>query len=321
MYDEILLHIGATKTGTSFLQYSWGYGRDGLDAGGVSYPVKDPLPKNGKPGIGNSGMLVRKAIEAEDKAEVEAEFDRLTEDADQSRLLLSSETFSGLCRAKRLRPKLERLADILHSKARRVRVLFFVRHIADHYWSQYGELVRRRRKIMPFDQFAAEFPCAFRDIADGYSAVFGKENLTVLLYDAVKDDCLGAAGAALGLPPVPPFKDRINRSMNAFEIDVAHHLNETDLPSGKLAGFLLSYSQTTPMPHDMARTQISETAIQTLQERYGEYARAFSADYLDPATPILAGSSHPPSTYQAGQFTQREEVLMQMLANCIDRMK
>ena len=189
MFNEVILHIGTTKTGTTAIQTALIGARQKLKADGIHYPVGPRITKQfeGQKEVhGNAIEIVTRFIRNKDLTpDVEGLEQSLKEflDGVEARCaVFSDEALAGVDA-----DGLTALSNALNPYTNKVRIIFFLRHIVDHALSQYGEFVRRRRMHLPFKDFVHQFKFSFKNTYDKYCAVFGAENVQLVSFNAVGD--------------------------------------------------------------------------------------------------------------------------------------
>jgi len=233
------------------------------------------------------------------------------------RVLLSSEALGALATVPRNNDNLARFADILSVRTRKVTVFFMVRHLTDHMWSQYGELVRRRGRTFSFEDFAMRDQSSFKAIADGYSHIFGRENVIVKRYEDGGKDSTGFAADALKLPETPALPYRINRSLTAYEIEVARQLYSKTDDFEKARDFLLVYGRTTETPDGFDRVHIESRVLDRIKEKHSAYVQEFTETYLDSDHPLLLASDRIHPQENSLEWGPRDDLLVDMLAKAL----
>lgn len=252
MIDEIILHIGATKTGTTALQSYWASQRQSLQEQGVTYPRLFPPNEPFDESAGNAFPIARLATHNDSPQPM---LDRLATELEKTttpRVLLSSEALGGLARGHQASPHLQPLAATLLASAKKVRIIFAYRGLVDHAWSQYAEYCRRRGEKRRFGDFIQQFNSPLLTIARHYRAVFGAEQVTFVDYDHAKTRLIPFFSDVLDLPSMDMDSDikngTINPSMNAVETEMARHLNTLGIPLPVLRSVLVQFTQDPARP-------------------------------------------------------------------------
>ncbi|GAB5378633.1 MAG: hypothetical protein AcusKO_50950 [Acuticoccus sp.] len=139
--QQILMHVGHGKTGSSFLQSALANSVDVLGAAGIAYPIAPDDAERARagkitsgnlpPGPGHFSQLLRQGW-----------------DGPLDRLLLSSESYFT-----KMRPNgfLERIRALLPDAE--LRILLYIRDPLDHAVSNYQQVIKRHGFIEDFDSF------------------------------------------------------------------------------------------------------------------------------------------------------------------------
>src|SRR5829696_7329900 len=192
MPERIVLHIGATKTGTSAIQSALARNRDRLLTQGALYPegLQEDKAQAGRVTSGNGHIFRRFRKTYEEAAGLACqEFEAALQNtiatrADADTVLFSNEALGGLNQ--------EALADLQKIFARYfrvVRLVYYVRHLADHAVSQYGEYIKRRKMKMPFERFTEKkYRAPFKKAMATVESVFSPTEIDYVLYDDVRRD-------------------------------------------------------------------------------------------------------------------------------------
>ncbi|MBB4305506.1 hypothetical protein GGD81_004586 [Rhodobium orientis] len=189
---KLFLHIGTSKTGTSFIQGSLAASREKLARGGICYPgpqqsqfwlvshfheAPETIGLNIKRGYGD-----RAAIRADTTRYLKRLDDALKDNSFDS-LILSSEYFSILS-AEALRE----LAGHFQKVASEVTVVCYVRHPVSHAASAMQQDVKTGHRTLK-ECFAEPRFSRFSRMLPKFIEVFGKENVVVrpFEYDALHE--------------------------------------------------------------------------------------------------------------------------------------
>jgi hypothetical protein len=221
------LHVGPHKTGSTYLQQTLRANRDRLAAAGWLYP------EAGMSGFGHHEVVnLHRGWRLPDGAGLAAELAGLAGREDTN-LLLSSENFVFLTAAE--------LAGLRDGFPRhRVGVSFVYRSLAEVWPSHWQELIKHG-EWLPFHDYLASV-LGVRDRFDAsvvdplaqlekLAAVFGRENLVVIPYNAVTDaggdlvPVFLAEGLGLALD-LPGGNAAVNPSLPPETIEMIRLLNE-----------------------------------------------------------------------------------------------
>lgn len=199
---RVVLHIGAPKTGSSALQSAFVLNRDALIERGIFYPPSptDAKAASGIPVSGNAIALAKFLNPDFTVPSEEWEFDACAaainraSGAGCSTVLYSSEYMSYFLS--------ERMDDFVSRTATLgawVEIVYFVRNIPGHALSSYRQHSRMGRFQGTFAAYIENDyrPRFSADIERSMAAV-GRENLTVLAFDDLRDSLFPSMIDALG---------------------------------------------------------------------------------------------------------------------------
>ena len=234
----LYLHVGAGKTGTSYLQAQCALQHSRLAHHGLWYPITERLLRRVRKGKVTSGNLERDVLGwlcprhhklavhgAKQHQLVAADWlGGLLAEAEGRNVLLSCETlqFADPERVSRLA---QHVADASYSLG----ILFYGRHALDHAISNYRQQLQGgfRRSAYHPEQYSLngwlrQRTLPFKRTLDLYCHAVGKDAVVVRSYDAVKhrlfNSFLANVGiaAAADLSPVDSFPT-VNRSLTVAE--------------------------------------------------------------------------------------------------------
>lgn len=299
MAKRMILHAGATKTGSSALQAGLAQNYDALLAQGFFAPKSIKFDKVVDGGVsgGNAEFLKRvgrKFDGSETKAERVAK-EWLTEIATSTEahtVVISGEAIPGSFD----HSSILLLRDILLQNFEKVEVYYYVRHLADHAASQYGEYVRRRRMRDSFAAFAPHYECPFKRAIEVLEHGFGAEAVKVVLYDDVKDRLWPDFVTRIGGNPEGLTEPRtVNRSLSAEEVDFVRKLNALPLERVFIAKTLSNYTNATTAPSRRG-VFVSLEAVEAIRQSQQEALhfvnqRLQPPSLLDAASPALLESA------------------------------
>jgi hypothetical protein len=269
MVDRLILHIGATKTGTSAIQSALARNRATLLANGILYPVNKEVDDKAKAGrvTGGNGALFRslynKYPDSPQRAlrKFEADLRHLASDDKANALLFSHERGGGV------EPELlSELKAIFSRYFDRVQVIYYVRHLTDHAISQYGEYVKRRGMKAAFNAFAPKYRARFKRTIETYESVFGRDDIEYVLYDDVRRKLFRDFLQRVGLPSSIDYQEpeRVNRSLTADEIEVLRHVNHMGLARTLVARIVENFTFENKNPKQRPMP-ISRADIETIE--------------------------------------------------------
>ena len=268
MLDTVILHMGATKTGTSAIQSALSINRDRLSDLGYFYPEakREEQALEGKVSSGNLYTLntLHRALgrRSFDPSSVDDYFDEVTAAADGRSVIFSGERMGGY------HPDFSQLmVDALRRRFKRIKAIYFVRHVVDHAVSQYGEAVKRRGETKGFLFYSRNrHACKFEDRASRAVTTFGRENVDVVLYDDIAGRIFEGFLDAVGIPSegmAPPVQ--VNRSLSASELLLIRRLNELGVSKSLVTRIVSDFSVRAPRRGDAL--VISQASVDSLAKR------------------------------------------------------
>ena len=212
----LYLHIGHSKTGSSFLQASFANSIEALEVQGFQYPVKRcKAAKDWKISIGNGQALI---LEPPESHEITAK-----------KVLFSAERmFGALARGPEFAHKLGAFAKF--HRISRAEILMFLRDPVEHASSNYQQRVKRHGSTNRIESTFVNYstPERVRDVLKtripGVPIVWHVYN-----YERHKAELLDIAERFLGVPNGTLARgggDPVNRSMTAGELVLLRALNK-----------------------------------------------------------------------------------------------
>lgn len=216
----ILLHIGQSKTGSSFVQSSFAIGKSVLHDNGIHYPISDNIAKSAINGEITSGNFWPR----------EGEIEKLCDSVSNSpckKILVSSESIFDILSNISGDHFLDSLKNS-HSEVS-FRVLCYVRDPLEHAVSIYQQLVKRGGFTAGFADGLKYYDIPSRSIqAFRRLKNYGAE-ITIFNYSRHRGHLLSTVERWLGLEegmlPLPP-KEIINRSLTNSELLIQRVMNE-----------------------------------------------------------------------------------------------
>jgi len=224
--QEIILHIGHGKTGSSFIQSSLALSVGSLRELGIEYPELAALPfdaaEQGRITNGNLGDAAGFVATVTDAARRRPE---------ARRLLFSSEyLFLHLAKQGEALAKLQQSFDVT--------IVLFIREFVGHALSRYCHEVKREGSTLEFAEYLrARYRQPERVLRVLQAIEQAGCQAKVFNYSRHADHLLETFAAAIGIPEgrlaSPPIA-RVNRSLDASELDLARRFNRVLGPSGWL---------------------------------------------------------------------------------------
>jgi hypothetical protein len=212
--QQVTLHIGHGKTGSSYIQSSLALSAERLREAGIEYPELRPFAR-AKQGYVTSGNLGHAKTFVHTVTEVA---DR---HAKAGHLLFSSEWVFG-----RIAADGESLATL--QKSFDVTVILFTREFLAYTISSYGQAVKRGGCTESLGKYLAEDRHPLRVLQVLQAAERAGCRIVVFNYSRHSDHLLDVFAGACGIDPetlVPPPVARVNRSLDEAELALIRRLN------------------------------------------------------------------------------------------------
>lgn len=238
MLPTLFVHIGAGKTGTSFLQAQLALHHEVLSKNNVYYPVWPGLLNRIKKGEVTSGNIedllpwlvprhpsvIRQAKTGDDcqKASVKWMESTITK-ANGRDILLSGEALQHA-----RSPEISQLVHQADQHGYEIRIIFYVRHAIEHAISDYREHVQRgfrdgydNKELRTIEGWLKNKRVPYEHTLQNYAQVLPQNKIIVRSYDADKKDLWIHFLNTLGQPPQDVIKisenTAINRSLTVIE--------------------------------------------------------------------------------------------------------
>ncbi len=212
---ELNLHIGHTKTGSSYVQYFLAKNHETLRRNGIAYPLRrdEVVARSGKITSGNASIV---------QYHRNFGFEQLSHE----RVLFSGERLFGDHGNGTL---LGEVADYAERfDVSRINVLLLIRDPIPHLTSEYNQLVKRKRFVAPIEDFARRYahPMAVARLIEDLSRR-PEYRLTIRNYRLEKDRLPAVFKEWLGLDfdLLHDPSMNINRSLTVAEMEVLKRLN------------------------------------------------------------------------------------------------
>ena len=229
----LYLHVGHSKTGTSWVQAALRENAAALARDGLGYPVIYGTgdEQGAEIGQGNGLALATAPIE-----EWEAGLRMIDRSAHPAGVVLSSEEFFPRLGEFDESAVLPRAA--LAAGFERVEILLFIRNPVAHAASLWQQYLKRAGGSAPIEVFFEKYSVPERValFLDQFMSA-GDVRLTCLNYDRHRHDMLAPLRAWLGLPAtalVPPRTPTINRGMTRAELALQAALNRRIGKAGRI---------------------------------------------------------------------------------------
>lgn len=318
MITTLTLHAGAAKTGSSAIQTAFVRERAALADCGVYYPASetDTLAETGRPTAGNGAALARALMDHElsDAAGdqlIDQWFKELSAAGHFKNVLVSSEWFADVPT-----DRLARLGATARDHNVRLKIIYYVRHIADHALAVYSDRVWRRGETASFEEFCKDYQCPFRDDLDSFSAAFGADAVSAHVYDDHRQalvhhimDCVGAKDADALVQ-----NDWVNRSLSRIELEIIRRLQARahDLTFvTRLAAEHAFQTRGLPVEH----LTITPAELEQVEQRWEGDIRYINRTYLTGMEKLNSCSDHlAVEEYRDPvRLSEREKLMVTML--------
>jgi hypothetical protein len=319
----VMLHVGASNTGTSAIQTWLARKQQRLEEHGISYP--SPLGGldsaiEGKITTGNAAKLGSRILQnggrsVDTSPKFVSWLNRLL-DHPADTILLSSEILQS-CNE----DGLSYLKTLFEKGGRQVRIIYVVRNIAYHFFSKWGQHVKGRGEYVSREEFSRKKVMKFPFFLDHSASVYGREFIQVINYESNKHDIVRPI---LALLTPAEFGDtlveRANRSlsargmelMRAFNHAVAQGTKDASVRAGLTRGlsdFLIYGADLAPM-----KLTLTEPQFTFPNEKHGEVVDVLNRAYLL-RQPIMVADPAAVSATALGEGLGREDRdLMRTLA-------
>ena len=225
------LHIGAGKTGTSFLQAQLALQHEALFNCDIYYPTSKRLLRRTRNGEVTSGNIedlmpwllpkhpsvIRNGRVGEPWLGQSIEWLETTINTARGRnILLSGEALQHA--------ESDRISDLVNriqGLGYETRIIFFVRHALDHALSDYREHVQRgfrdgydRHDLRSVEGWLTNHKVPYFRTIKSFSTVLGDSKMIVRSYDALKHELWNSSLGLVGLPPLPTVENSTNGTIN-----------------------------------------------------------------------------------------------------------
>lgn len=227
---SLILHIGAPKTGTSYLQVLFARYADELRQNGVHYPSGFMFEdaKSGKITSGNGVEMANyirpnlpHQIPNKDKF-----IDKLRCDiaeAEGADVLYSCE-FLQFDSSERS----QQIALTANELNYNVRVVCFVRDLGPGAFSTYSQQLKRHGETRPFEAYLREWDPHHKLLLLNAEQLFGRKAIEVYNFDEKRDVLANFFfTSVLGSKFVPDEPMKVNRSLSQMEAELVRHMNST----------------------------------------------------------------------------------------------
>lgn len=237
----LILHGGAPKTGTSFLQVLFARHADILGEHGILYPRGHmfDIARDGGITSGNGVEManyIRPGLPhlIQDKNSFIGQLAETLSRANGKHVLYSSEFL--------MTPPGERtsaIVDTAHKFGYRIRYVYFVRNIGSALIAAYSQQVKRAGETRGLSEFIRSWDPYYRNTIEQACESFGKENVEVYNYEEYRNSLAAFFFRdILGSPFAPDEGNVINRSLTPKELEFQRMMNSAAPNDVRFATFI-----------------------------------------------------------------------------------
>ena len=316
---KLFLHIGATKTGTSLIQSGLAKNVEALRALGIDYPDFVSLNQARANQItSGNGVPMSKLLGYEPGAQITTGHlaDEMASAFSAGRsLLYSSEMMSHFTA-----PNAEAFRGQVAALGYELRVIIYVRAIADHALSLYHQWIKSAQVTGSLADYVRRGYAAAsqRRLVDRAMRSFGQGAVMVRNYDAAAGDLFGDfLTGALGLPGRDGFavdSVRINRSLTAIETALMREMNPVFLTpvQARFASDSMLYAA----PGLAPCRDIDSEAMRAIEDTCGNDAAAINTHIQGPPVELKSAEISV-SDEPAPELSEAEKAMARIIAALI----
>jgi len=311
--EEVVLHLGMGKTGSSALQVAFVRNRARLAELGIDYPAhgSDRRALLGETVSGNGIALTRylcpePATTAEQEASALNGLLEAIATSTATTLLYSSEILFYF-QPDRLRSLHATLAE----QGIRLRTLTYVRDVAGHALSSYAQMVKRSRYTEPLGTYLEGYSLWPEDMSmrprlEVLVDTMGRDNTLVGHYDEIRKSIVQSfMRQVFGYEDLTGFDlavEEVNRSLTAQEMEWMRYLSaRLDTPPGSRVASDLIIKRD---PVDPRGLMMTAAELQLLERRFGAEVEWVNTNFLGDgvltvdggATIVESRADQPPPT-------------------------
>jgi hypothetical protein len=261
---QLTVHIGGGKTGSSYLQSCFAALRQDLLSRNIHYPDADSLKVAaiGRTTSGNGHVFASFSYDPEKDPEAPKRLQASLLEAEGRHVLISSESLQFIVpeAAKRLR-------DTAEQSGYDMRVLYYVRSVAERAWSSYGQRVKRHAETRTFKEWLQSYFYPNGRTCQNLASVLPDKAIIVRNYDYARRDLWRDFAEAIGCPSLAEIEPPVfvvNRSLTAFEIAYKRIMNQV-LKSEKAK--ILADEALCSLPAKVEPVVITPDELEVLTER------------------------------------------------------
>lgn len=300
----LFIHIGAGKTGTSYLQSQFVLQQEAIAAQGLWFPVSPQLKNRVNRGLVTSGNtthllpffcpdhpVVKKRQLSIHASNVQDWLEKIHKEARGKNILLSSET---LQHAKTTALKL--FKGFCEALGYEVKIIYYVRHAIDHAISNYKQMIqtgnltpcRRDCNHEPnINYWLANQVIPYRATLETISEHFSTNEIGVRSYDAERKTLLQSFMAHLEIElngEVRTEQPIVNRSLTPSEVRFLEKASSSGIPDEDIAilGDRILRSQAVkPSRNGPKHFKINPQAIELFSANHGQIVNEINLKWRD----------------------------------------
>jgi hypothetical protein len=266
----LIVHAGATKTGSSAIQSGLALNYELLLKEKVCAPksYKHDKAALGMTTTGNAKPLIkygRLYLESPTKAikYINDYFSSLLASHSFSTFVLSGEAVPGSISHDASKD----LRDVIQNYFENSFAIYYVRDVVEHALSQYGEYIKRRGYRKPFSVYALSYKSPFAKHIRTLGRIFGSNSVRVLRYEDVRQDLWAnfldfviphATNSLLNCPP-----GVVNRSLCLEELEFVRSLNAYSLPRTAMTKAVVGWAHAT-QPTSCNKLKASKEDVESI---------------------------------------------------------
>lgn len=265
----LILHGGAPKTGTSFLQVLFAQNAQRMRDEGVIYPEGHLFneARNGQITSGN-GVEIANFIrphlphKIDDLDSFPDRLENLVENAGDSDILLSSEYLN--CPNN---DRMKLISSIVREKGFEIQYVYFVRDIGVAAFSSYCQQIKRHGEARTFANFIHGWDPLYRNTLEMAINSIGENNVRVFNFDEHRDNLADFFFRdILGLGFSPDVARVVNRSLSPNEAEILRLLNASTGSNSKVSTYISDTWMSTVRPN--SAFSLSKAEVDQLETRF-----------------------------------------------------
>lgn len=325
--EEVVLHLGMGKTGSSALQVAFVRNRDFLTDLGIYYPehYSDKRAMRGETVTGN-GIALQPYLappEGTSDEDAEAALAGLLElvHSSATRSLLYSSEMLFYFDVERLRS----LHTVLADRGVRLRAMMFVRDVAGHALSCYAQEVKRSRYTASLATYIEGYSLWPEDMSmqprlAALLDILGADNTVVAHYDTARRTIVESfLAATYGLTDLTGFEsgtETVNRSLTAQEVEWMRYINgrlETALGALVVSDQIIHRA-----PLDPTGVFLTVDEVKQLGERFGDEVSWINEQFPGTGITVEGGATIHDGRTDVHEPDDNEKFLLDCLAEVVN---